>query len=427
MKSFSFIHTGDLHLDSPFKGVSTQSSAVADALRSATFEAFEALVRLCIDEQVQFLLVTGDVYDGIDRSLRAQLKFIDGLKILSEHNIPSFVVHGNHDPMGRWSSMIEWPSQVHIFGPNKVETKTVKIIDEPIASVSGISYNKQKDRRNLAQKFKANNPDLFQIAMLHCNCGGDPNHKAYAPCRLSDLTGAGFDYWALGHVHEKRILSTSPYVVYPGNPQGLSIRESDERGCYIVSVNEDKKVEIKFCPIDIIRWISIEIKIDDISSVNGLDRKIAEIIDDLREEYDGGRSVICRIILTGRGPLYRELRQENIVADFLERAQAIGLSDVPFVWVQDIDVNCQPEIDLEKRRNINDLLGQILKVSKEIRDLFPDNEDDCLALKDVLIPALSELYENTRIAKLLEPLSPDDLKRLIREAELMCIDFFETE
>jgi DNA repair exonuclease SbcCD nuclease subunit len=424
MQGFSFIHASDLHLDSPFKGVIANSTAIVDYLRAATFEAFDTLVQLCIDEQVQFLVVAGDVYDGADRSLRAQLKFRDGLKTLADHDILSFVAHGNHDPLDGWSSTIEWPEQVHVFGANKVETKTVKKNGEPVASVSGMSYGKRNERRNLAQKYRAANPDLFQIAVLHCNCGGNPNHEAYAPCQLADLTSAKFDYWALGHVHEKRIMSTSPYVVYPGNTQGLSIREQGERGCYIARISEDGHVDIEFHPLDAVRWLSAEIGIDGIGSIDDLERRIAQITDSLIEKAKG-RPVICRISLAGRGPLYAELRQETVIPDLLERAQQLGVSEEPFVWVQGIEMNCQPEVDLEKRRDINDLLGQILHVSEEIRDHVLKKGGDSHVLEDALKPALSELYDNRRASRVLEPISPDDLDRIIHEAELLCVDFLE--
>ncbi len=91
MKKFSFIHASDLHLDSPFKGLTSESSDVAKILRSATFNAFENLIQLCIDKQVNFLVVAGDIYDGEDRSLRAQLRFLDGVKRLADNNIKCFV------------------------------------------------------------------------------------------------------------------------------------------------------------------------------------------------------------------------------------------------------------------------------------------------------------------------------------------------
>ena len=437
MKKISFIHASDLHIDSPFTGIGARSETVAEALRSATFDAFDALVQFCIDKEVQFLLVSGDIYDGADRSLRAQLKFLDGMKRLADHNISSFIAHGNHDSIDGWSSTIKWPDKVHIFKADPIETKpietkpgetdpietkTIKINGEPVAAISGISYGSRNERRNLAKKFKAADPDLFQIGVLHCNCGGNTNHENYAPCRLEDLTKTGFDYWALGHVHEKKILNKNPYVVYSGNTQGLNIRETGERGCYHVVVDENRHVDIEFCPLDAVRWFTARIDITDIDSIDGLDIKIVKSIDRLREQGKG-RPVICRIFLTGRGLLYKDLRQKSAVPDLLERIRETGLTEDPFVWVQNFEVNCWPETDLEKRRDLNDLLGQVLRISKNIGDAGNDSQ----ALKDALMPALCGLYENHRIAKFLDPPSGDDLKKILQDAELLCVDLLETD
>jgi len=426
MKKFSFIHAADLHLDSPFRGITSRSSHVAHELRSATFDTYESLIRLCIDKQVQFLLIAGDIYDGSDRSLRAQLKFLDGLKILSNNNIRSFVVHGNHDPLESWSSTIEWPDEVCIFKGSDVETKMVKMDGKPIASVSGISFQRKNEHSNLARKFKATNPEVFQIGVMHCNCGGNPYHAPYAPCTLDDLTSAGFDYWALGHVHEKNILSKNPCVVYPGNTQGLNIREQGERGCYLVTVSEDHHVDLEFCPLDTVRWLTSEIAIDNIASFDILDQALADTLERLRDNAEG-RLVVCRIRISGRGPLSGELRKANVATDLLERVRETGFSGDPFVWVQDFDIDCRPQLDMEQRRNVNDLLGQILSLSNEITELLQEKDADSPALLNGLQSALNELYANRRAAKILEPVTPENLKKIIGEAELLCVDLMESE
>ena len=94
MPSYRFVHAADLHLDSPFKGLKRVSPGIAEVLRKSTFDAFDAVIKLCIDEQVDALLVAGDVFDSADRSLGAQLRFVDGLKRL-EIRVPGTSVEGN--------------------------------------------------------------------------------------------------------------------------------------------------------------------------------------------------------------------------------------------------------------------------------------------------------------------------------------------
>jgi DNA repair protein SbcD/Mre11 len=417
--SFSFIHVADLHLDSPFKGITTDTKSMGNALRSATFDAFNALIDLCIQKQVQFLLVAGDIYDGADRSLRAQLKFRDGLARLSEHNIHTFVVHGNHDPINSQASAIEWPDTVHIFNSNKAESKTVNgQNDVPIALISGISHAKSNETQNLARKFSKDDPGIFHIGLLHCNVGSNTGHDPYAPCELSDLTNLGMDYWALGHVHEKAVLYTDPYVVYAGNTQGRNIREQGERGCYLITVENRSVADIQFCPLDTVRWLRTTVSIDGMNTVDQLERAISKNIQELMESCADTRAVVLRVNIAGSGPLYNELQKEHAILDLLDRTREAFTSEDPFVWIQEIEANCRPETDLEKIKQRGDFLSQVVKIAEEIND-------PTTSIPELLKPVLSDLFENRHIQKALEELSQDEMNRTIEKAALLCVNMLE--
>lgn len=426
MPDFSFIHASDLHLDSPFIGITAESAAVADKLRSATFEAYDNLIQLCIKKRVHFLVIAGDVYDGADRSVRAQLRFLDGLKELSKHGIPAYIIHGNHDPLDGWLSSIQWPENVTIFGTDKVESHIVQVNGAPVAMVSGISYRHRQEHRNLAKKFPPHESDLFHIGMLHCNCGGKLNHDNYSPCRLEDLTAKGVHYWALGHVHERQIVSSSPYVVYSGNTQGRNIREAGNRGCYIVHVKDRSEIDLEFAQLNAVTWFSKSIAIESIPSIDALDRAISQAFIDFRVMANN-LPVICRLELTGRGPLYKDLRRENTLAELLDRGQREGLANAPFVWLQKLEMTCFPEINLEKRREIDDLLGQVLRQSENYKKLDIGIEKDQDKLMEILKPALNELYHNSRGEKALDALSLPYLRKILNEAELLCADLLDSE
>jgi DNA repair exonuclease SbcCD nuclease subunit len=144
VKPFSYIHTADLHLDSPFKGISEINDEISSELTEATFKSFNKIIDLCIEKQVDFLLIVGDIYDGADRSLRAQLRFRDGLKRLSDTEIKAYIVHGNHDPLDGWSANLDWPENVHIFKGKSVEEVSVEKDDDEIAQIYGISFHNRE-------------------------------------------------------------------------------------------------------------------------------------------------------------------------------------------------------------------------------------------------------------------------------------------
>ena len=152
---FSFVHAADLHLDTPFKGIGLTAPHVAEQLREASLAAFDALVDLCFERRAAFLVIAGDIYDGPERGLRAQLRFRDGLGRLSDACIPSFVVHGNHDPVETgWSALAgPWPERVRIFGTGRVEAVPVHLDGTQVATVQGISFAQRSERENLALRF----------------------------------------------------------------------------------------------------------------------------------------------------------------------------------------------------------------------------------------------------------------------------------
>ncbi|RIE00640.1 metallophosphoesterase family protein [Cohnella faecalis] len=228
--SFTFIHAADLHLDSPFRGLDRADGAVRDRLRESTFAALRRLTALAKREKADFVVLAGDLYDASDRSLKAQLRLQRELEELTREGIGIFVVHGNHDPESGRQAKLALPEGVHVFGSDEVECFPAFRRDGRLAAhVYGISYPTPSVSDNLALRFRKREGAPFHLALLHGNVDGQPGHDNYAPCKLSELTAAGFDYWALGHVHDRRTVHEYPHVVYPGNLQGRSIRETGRK------------------------------------------------------------------------------------------------------------------------------------------------------------------------------------------------------
>ena len=199
MAKLRFVHAADLHLDSPFQGIRSQAPEhVAQTLHRATFAAFENIIDLCIRERVDALLVAGDVYDGADRSLRAQLKFVEGLARLDAAGIRSFICHGNHDPLDGWEARLDLPPGCVRFGP-EVTGEPVFPNDPERAAVYGISYPRRDVRENLSTLFRGiASGGGYKVGLLHANVGGNPSHDSYSPCSVADLENSGIDYWGVG-------------------------------------------------------------------------------------------------------------------------------------------------------------------------------------------------------------------------------------
>ncbi len=360
MQPFRFVHAADLHIDSPFAGIGETDKHVAERLRESTFQAFQNLVELCIKNDAKFLVIAGDVYDGADRSVRAQLRFRDGLSKLAENGIQSFIVHGNHDPLDGWQSSIEWPEGVHIFG-NSPEWMNVEFDGELLASVQGMSYPTQEVTDNLAIQFSAPQSDVFSIGLLHANVGGNTAHAPYAPCTVEELSQTGIDYWALGHVHTRQTLKRSnPVIAYPGNTQGRHPNETGARGALVVNVDGSGQATTEFASLDVVRWERDELDISNLESLDQLDSAVRQHTDNLSVQAEG-RDVVCRINLVGRGPLHEQLQREGEIDDLIERARtAWSGSESPWVWTDKIINSTRPSMDVEDRAKQDDFLGAAL-------------------------------------------------------------------
>lgn len=412
MPSFRFIHTSDLHLDSPFRGLTEIAPSLKDTLYEATFLAFQNIIDLCITKEVDGLLIAGDLHDAVNRSLRSLTRLRDQFLRLQEHKIQVFVCHGNHDPLTSWESKFHWPDNVHVFRTETVESKPLFHKNNPVANVYGISYGVEQVTENLAKNFKNIDSSLWSIALLHTNVGGDNNHMNYAPCELQDLLDANMDYWALGHIHTHRVLhSENPLIIYPGNPQGRHPRETGPRGCYMVEVDQQGTPSYEFIPVDIIRWHQETFSIEQLSNLEDLLAGM-EARGRILLEESGNRPGIVRWKLIGRGSLHCDLSQEGRQEDLLSTLRDRMGSGPKALWSESIQDATGREIDLESLRKEENLLGDFLRLSAQ---------DDSKMI-DELRDSLKSLLEDPRLRKYLEAPQQEGLRQLIQAAEREGID-----
>ena len=419
MEPFRFVHAADLHIDSPFKGLQEVSPAIAGRLRESTYDAFKNLVRFCIDSRADFLLIAGDIYDGADRSVQAQIRFREGVRRLAEFGIQTFVAHGNHDPLDGWQSSLEQPGALHTFGPVP-EWIDAERDGVPIAQIQGVSYPTREVRDNLALEFTPpRRAGLFSIGLLHCNVGGSTGHDDYAPCTIDDLVDTGIDYWALGHVHAAQQLSPEkPNVVYPGCIQGRHPNEPGERGCYLVEVGPDGGATLTFHPLDVVRWERRNVDVAEEKNVDGVLEAIARTAQELRVE-SGSRDLICRLTLTGRGPMHGELaRDEGALNALLEAAREDAGSASPWVWIESLHDQTRPDVDLARRAEQDDFLGMLLQRAEHALE---DRE----RLSELSDPIMEEFARRINVGLLEQP-SDDDLRDWLDRARWLLAERLES-
>jgi DNA repair exonuclease SbcCD nuclease subunit len=379
MKKIKFIHTADLHIDTPFRTLSSINRDLAGRLKNATLRSFETIVDLCISEKVDFLLVSGDIFDGESKSLASQLQFVRGLQRLSDAGIRGYIICGNHDPLDSWMKNLSLPENTVRFGSSGVEFEVYEKDGRALAGIYGISYQTSREKRNLAGKFRIEDSSLpFSIAMLHGTVGNPGPHASYCPFRVEDVETKGFDYWALGHIHKKQIVrSSDPAIVYPGNPQGRDFGETGERGCFLVEMIEDGRPDIQFIPTRGIRFEKVEISLEGLSELNDLFGLLENAGTAIRDS-DENSSYILRIVLKGRTALHTYLNNPEEMENLREGLNSGQLGEDPFIWIDSISVETRPDIDLEKLREGNDFTSEILKEIEQTdtEELFGETEKE---------------------------------------------------
>ncbi|HHY45764.1 MAG TPA: DNA repair exonuclease [Firmicutes bacterium] len=418
---FCFVHAADLHLDTPFEGIGHAAPEVAEMLRDASLRAWDRLVRLAMDQDAAFVALAGDIYDGPERGVRAQLHFLEGLKKLSSAGIQVFIAHGNHDPLDGWSAISEWPRGVTVFGSENVTAVPVERDGRLLAMVHGVSYARPETTENLATWFQRGREKVLHVGVLHCNVGNNSAHQRYAPCTVRDLVASGMDYWALGHIHQRQYIQEGdPWIVYPGNTQGRSLKESETgpKGAVVVRAEGTGIVHVEFFPLDEVRFGSVHV---DISHVDSLPELIGVLISEARRLTAGQdlRALVLKAELAGRGHMHRKLTRRGAVREVLEELREQSREMSPLVWWDSLTVSTAAEIDREAVRSRGDfqadlvcLVDRLLSNPEALARFF---ETHATSLDDSL-PILT---------RFLDPPDGDQMRELLVQAETLALDMLQ--
>jgi exonuclease SbcD len=356
MRLTSFIHASDLHLDSPLKGLEYYEGAPdIEEIRGATRQALVNLVDFALNERVPLVVIAGDLYDGDWPDFSTGLFFAQQMQRLSGADIRVAVVWGNHDAQNRMTKTLVMPEHVRIFPARKPETF---VYDDIRIAVHGQSYAAAETLRNLAVDYPPPVPGMLNIGLLHCLLSGTAGHQAYAPCTLDDLASRGYDYWALGHVHEYKVLRENPMIIYPGCSQGRHIRETGPKGCVLVEA-DDGILSHEFIPLNTVQWMTVA---SDISTAETI-AQVAEIFGrdlEARLAGSGGRLCCIRVVFRGRTPVHGRLlvHPDELTANI--RAVAADVSRQR-VWVEKVRVDTRSQLDLEDLARSDTPQGELLR------------------------------------------------------------------
>lgn len=371
-----FIHAADIHLDSPLTGLSAYADAPTELLRTATREAFSNLVRAAVDEQVDFVIIAGDLYDGNWKDYNTGVFFAREMGRLSAAGIPAFIVYGNHDAENEMTKRLSLPPNVIAFGSHHAHTHRIESLK---VALHGQSFRQAATTDNLAVTYPAPLAGWFNIGVLHTALAGYAAHASYAPCTLAELVAKGYDYWALGHVHEFAVLHTDPWVVFPGNLQGRHVRECGARGAVIVTVEDGHITALERLFSDVLRWQRLEVDVSAAADLAAAVQCVAGALGHLIESQISDRPVALRVTLCGRSGAHGDLfgNEARLRAEVVAIAAALGGGRV---WIEKVRVETTAPLDAAAVRARGDAIADL----QALLDHAPADQDLIAGLTDEL-------------------------------------------
>ncbi|MEC5387751.1 DNA repair exonuclease [Uliginosibacterium sp. H3] len=411
-----YIHTADIHLDSPLCGLSAYQDAPAEQLRGATREAFRQLITLAIEERVDFVIIAGDLYDGDWPDFNTGLFFCAEMGRLQRAGISAFVLFGNHDAESNMTRALRLPDNVRCFSAKVCETH---VIEQLKVALHGRSFKVRETTENLVQGYAAPLRDYFNIGVLHTALqGGYSGHANYAPCSLDELHAKGYDYWALGHVHEYKLWADRSTICFPGNLQGRSIRETGRRGAVMVTVGEDHQPQVERLFIDVLRWEHVMVDVSDCDSLDAVGIATGRhLIGLLESDAQVPRAV--RVSLQGESPIHGELfqREQELRAHVLAEIAAIAPERL---WLEKVKLATRPMVVQtdaalggDALAELEALLGEARHDQALLQELREDFNQMLAKAPDLLaeVPAL-KLTRDGDLGALLDNVLPGLLARL---------------
>ncbi len=321
----TFLHAADVHLGAPFRGLRALSEAWADRLLEAIPEAFDRLIDAAVREGVDFAVFAGDVFDTARPSYADYVRFFRGLSRLAQAGIPAYVCTGNHDPYTSWERDFgELPEGAAMFSAEAPSFELYEREGSPLCVLAGRGYYNQTWPADVpfweGMTRAAANEALgsraaaapFGVGVAHTGLTFDPRN---APADPSALLGAGLDYWALGHIHKRTLITPDdPRIGYPGCVQGRDVSETGARGAYLVTLEEGRCPDVRFVPTASVVWQRLSIDVADCESLVAITEKVE------RELFRANGTAHCeemvvRVTLFGTTPLHATLARPGVIED----------------------------------------------------------------------------------------------------------------
>lgn len=368
MKKIKILHCADIHFDTPFKELGKKLSEVS---KEELLEVFKKIINIVIDEQVDILLIAGDVFDNFTVN-KTTLYFIAS-QLSRINNTQVFISPGNHDPYNSRSfyEIMDWPENVYIF---KGELEKVDLEDLNL-TVWGAAFNNQYEKKTLFRNVEIDNSRI-NLMVIHGEISNNISENIYNPIYLEDIKKSGMEYIAVGHRHEfsgiKREGKT--FYAYSGCPQGRGFDEIGDKGIIIGDIAKDE-VHLSFRSICKRKYNTVEI---DISGLDTYEEVCSVILNSFPK--DERENNLFKIVLKGQLKEHLIINEDVLLSKLKDQ----------FYYLKIIN-NTSVEINMDELASEFSVKGRFVSKMLKILADYPEEEKEIINLAIKLgIQSLSE-------------------------------------
>lgn len=374
------LHTADIHLDSPLRSLALRDRELQNTVQAATRAVFRKIVDLALAENIDALLLAGDVFDSERRSAQSLAFLTLQLEKLQQAGIAVFYIKGNHDAENPLTDMMDWPNNVTIFSGRGQSIRLHKTApDGRPVYIHGVSFS-GRQASNLLSKFPNPVPHSINIGLLHTSLNGAAGHDVYAPCSVSELAAKGYDYWALGHIHKRAVYEQSgSLIVMPGTPQGRDIGEDGEKSVTLVEIDSGGALTAKEYYTGSPAFYRLPITVEGLEDAAAIRGKIRAALQNLKQRMKAPAAV-ARLILQGRTALHWQLMRDHDYWRNIAAETAEGLGNL---WIDRLELQViaaeSESVSAEQKREDALPAAELAKMMRQAAEQ-PQMQAECLKI-----------------------------------------------
>lgn len=349
--------TGDVHIGRR----SSRLRPGADARAISTAACWGRIVELALAEHVDVVALSGDVVDQANRYYEAIGPLEAGIRRLAGAGIVTVAVAGNHDhDVLPWLADTLDPDAFRLLGRGGEWERTTIRKGSAVLHVDGWSFTGPYVTESPLLSY-----DLppagggFVLGLLHADL--EQPRSSYAPVTLAELRARPAGFWLLGHVHAPREEDApgQATVLYPGSPQAMDPGEPGVHGVWILEVGPGGAVHRRRVPLSTVRYETVEVDLTGVASHPEANDRIVDAVRAARDaaarEAGPLAYLSCRLRVTGRTPLHRDL---GAALEHL-RSELELTSGRVMAWVDSVEVETRPAVDLEDLARGRDAVGVV--------------------------------------------------------------------